>query len=307
MGTETWSLKLDAELKEKLQTIIKSDFDSSMDFVQELVYMYEVHKLKEAEYILSTEAAELESLTKRINRIFINANERINTVLLAKDDKATELVATKLELIERLQQNLSVIEKDKIQLISENSELIAKNTILQEEVSDLINRAKTTESLIKQNQEQNDTLINLISEYQEDREYNKKLQEQVKVLERRLEEINIVSTQQAKTIVETDTIIQGLTEKHQNELQELLTKHGDELTTLKTTSELDLNRAILRLQQEDQVKLQSLQEKHNYEVQQQQSKHAIEIEQYQEKYRSLLEQIEHIQLAQNKLLSKTEE
>ena len=84
MGQETWALKLDAELKEKVQEIIKADFDSSKEFLEQVVNMYELDQLKQGENVLVAEVEELESLTRRINGIFINANAKINSMQIGR-------------------------------------------------------------------------------------------------------------------------------------------------------------------------------------------------------------------------------
>lgn len=288
MAQETWALKLDAELKEKLQGIIKDDFESSKDFMEQVVSLYELNKLKQGENVLIAEVEELESLTRRINDIFINANAKINTMLQDKDNKASEQVAYKDKLIEKLQSDIIKLEEEKENISSINDSLVNSNNEYLQEVNQFTKSNQTLEDLVAEYKDKNETLTGLLAEYKQDREQNKSLQEQIKILESKLNELNIASKEQAKRILDADHSLREQSNKHENELQELLRKHSDELSTTKQKAEIDANMAILELQQEYQSKIQTLQEKHN-----------AEIEQYQAKYRELLEKME------NKKLNKT--
>lgn len=281
MGQETWGLKLDAELKEKLQGIIKDDFESSKDFMEQVVSLYELNKLKQGENVLTAEVEELESLTRRINGIFINANAKINTMLQDKDSRAEQQQELKQKLIERLQGDITRLEQEKEEISSVNDTLVNSNQEYIQEINQLTKSTSTLEQLVAEYKEKNDTLTGLLAEYKEDREQNKNLKEENRDLKNKLHELNVASTEQAKRIVEVDDKIKEQSEAYANKIQELKLKYNEELNTVKSRAELEANMKILELQAEHQSKLQALQEKHN-----------AEIEQYQSKYRELLEQME---------------
>lgn len=281
MGQETWGLKLDAELKEKLQGIIKEDFESSKDFMEQVVSLYELDKLKQGENVLIAEIEELETLTRRINGVFINANAKINTMLQDKDIKAEQQQQVKQKLIERLQNDIAKIEQDKEQVSSINDSLTVMNEEYKHQVNQLTRSTETLEELVKEYKEKNDLLTGTLTEYKAEHENNKLLREENRKLKDKLHQLNVVSTEQAKQIIESDKKLQEQAKKHENELQEVVVKHNDELDTVKSKVELEANMKLLEVQTEYQNKIQALQEKHN-----------AEIEQYQKKYRELLEKME---------------
>ncbi|MDA3729908.1 hypothetical protein PBV87_00075 [Niameybacter massiliensis] len=281
MAQETWGLKLDLDLKEKVQEIVKNDFDSSKEFLEQLVNMYELHQLKQGENVLTSEIEELESLTRRINNVFINANAKINTMLADKDDNAARQVELKGKLIERLQGDIATLEEEREQISSINDSLTLANTDYINQVNQLTKSTQTLEDLVTEYKEKNDTLTGLLAEYKADREQNKSLQEENRELQKKLQELNAVATEQAKQILESGERLREQSTKHENSLQELLTKQADELDTTRRKAEIDANLSVLALQQEHQAKVQALQDKHN-----------ADIEQYQSKYRELLEQLE---------------
>lgn len=276
MAQETWGLKLDADLKEKVQEIIKKDFDSSKEFMEQLVSMYELHELKQSENVLTSEVEELESLTRRINGIFINANAKINTMLHDKDIKSEQQVELKQKLIERLQGDIV-----RVEISSINDSLVNSNTEYAETVNQLTKSNQTLEDLVTEYKMKNDTLTGLLAEYKEDREKNKSLQDQLQALERELQQSRIEAQQDKQALAQITAKVQEQAEKHHKEILELNDKHIDELSTVKARVEIDANMRLLEVQQEFQGKVQALQDKHN-----------TEIEQYQTKYKELLEKLE---------------
>lgn len=300
MAQETWGLKLDQDLKEKLQSIIKEDFESSKDFMEQLISLYELNKLKQGSNVLTDEIDQLESLTRRINSIFINANEKIGNMLQEKDIKAEQQVELKNKLIERLQCDIAKLEQEKEHISSINDSLVNSNTEYSQEVSQLTKSNRIMEDLVSEYKEKNDTLTGLLSEYKADREQNKSLQEQLQIMVKELDETRTELELSKQEVVKVKASLQTQLNTHKNELQELLTKHSDELVTLKREIELEANMKLLEAQQELQSKTQLLQEKNNTEIKQYQSqiqalqdKHNVEIEQYQTKYKELLERLEH--------------
>lgn len=270
MAQETWALKLDAELKEKLQGIIKDDFESSKDFMEQVVSLYELDKLKEGENVLSAEVDELESLTRRINGIFINANAKINTMLQDKDIKSVEQQELKQKLIERLQNDIAKLEQEKEQVSSINDLLVVANEEYKQKENQLTKSNQMLEDLVAEYKEKNDLLTGTLTEYKSEHEQNKLLQVQIRELEEKLHDLNLVCTEQSKQILESDT-----------KLKDQADKQADEMNTTKAKSELEANMKLLEMQAEYQSKVQALQEKHN-----------AEIEEYQKKYRELLEKLE---------------
>lgn len=281
MAQETWALKLDAELKEKLQSIIKEDFESSKEFMEQLVSLYEIDKLKQGGSVINSEIATLESLTKRINDVFIGVNAKINTMLEVKEADAISQMASKQNLIERLQSDLAKLEEEKEQISSINDSLVNSNNEYKQEVNQLTKSNQTLEELVAEYREKNDMLTGTLTEYKADREQNKALVAQVNELQAKLNELNSAATEQAKQILESDVKLQEQAEKHIMAIGELKAKHITELETVKAKAEIDANMKTLELQKEFQKKLQEIQEKHNNEIMQ-----------YQAKYKELLDKLE---------------
>lgn len=278
MAQETWGLKLDQDLKEKLQSIIKEEFESSKDFMEQLISLYELNKLKQGENVLADEIDQLESLTRRINDIFINANAKIGNMLQDRDIKSEQQVTLKNKLIERLQADIEKLEQEKNYISGINDDLTNSNNEYLQEIATLTKSNTMMEDLLAEYKEKNNTLTSLLAVYKTDREQNKELKDQLQLITQELTETKTKLDLSNKEVINIKALLQTQSNNHQNELQELLTKHDDELVTLKKKTEIEANMKLLEVQQELQTKTQELQDKHNTEIQY-----------YQSKYKDLLE------------------
>lgn len=292
VAQETWGLKLDLDLKEKVQDIIRSDFDSSKEFLEQLVNMYELHQLKQGENILTSEIEELESLTRRINNIFINSNARINTMLQDKDQRLGEQVEIKQKLIEKLQRDLGKLEEEKEAISLVNDELVNSNKQYLQEVNQLTQSTQVLNQLVNEYKDKNDHLAGLLLEYKQDREENKGLREEIITLEGQLQTKYTENEYNQKELMELKEALEEKTLKFNITQKEALDKYTMELEATKRSAEIQTNLQILELQKEYQKDIQLNQSKHMKELEQVHEKYNKEIEQYQVRYKELLEKLE---------------
>lgn len=101
--------------------------------------------IKQGENVLTSEVEELESLTRRINSIFINANAKINSMLQDKETKAEQQIEKKDQLIERLQNDIAKLEEKKEHISSINDSLVNLNNEYIEQVNQLSKSNNTLE------------------------------------------------------------------------------------------------------------------------------------------------------------------
>ena len=283
MAQETWGLKLDSELKEKVQNIIKNDFESSKDFLEQLVNLYNLNKLKQEGGVLSSEIDELESITKRINNIFINANEKVQSLLTDKDIKANEQVSLKQDIIERLQNTIKELEEDKERISGINDILVESNTDYQNKTEQLIKANTTLEELVTEYKDKNNTLTGTLDEYKLEHNKNKELQEQVLELRRTISDLTSTNKTQLDEINILNRRLEEDTQKYQNELQSITNVYESRIKSEIEQAEIKHNRELVEQQRIHQSEIKDIQ-----------GRFASEIERYQTKYRELLEEIESI-------------
>jgi chromosome segregation ATPase len=162
MSDNSWSVKMDEVTKGRLLKLIgSSDFPTSKEFAENLVMLYEIDIAKKAAPSAMVDLEELQSLTKQINRIFINAGDRFVNLNKGKDKECEEMLALKdksyealhgeyikleaehiesNETIKRLRGELQQLEKDNDKL----TEVNISNTLLIEEYREKISTLKQT-------------------------------------------------------------------------------------------------------------------------------------------------------------------
>jgi 3-dehydroquinate synthase class II len=101
----TWGVKVSEDLKNQLSNIMKATGLQGEEFMEHLVTLYQTEFLKQQKPKISVELDELQKLTQRIHTMYINANERTDNLILAKessfeatlDQKESEIAEWKLK------------------------------------------------------------------------------------------------------------------------------------------------------------------------------------------------------------------
>ena len=203
-----------------------------------------------------------------------NIEEEKSNAVVEEICRVTMLACLRLEKATKC---LNPIEK----ISNINDELVNINNEYLQQVNQLTKSNQTLEELVTEYKNKNDTLAGTLTEYKAEHENNKILQDKIRELERKLNDLNIVAENQAKTIIESDVIKQEQALKHSRDIDDLHAKYENEIETLKARADIEMSKKILELQQQYQTKIQALQEKHNQDI-----------EQYQVKYKELLERME---------------
>ena len=115
MGTNeitTWAAKIPVELKEKITTIIREEDVSSKEFLNNVVNLYELEKLKggsgmekdieEFQINLERIFEIFKSVIDRNNNLGKSIEEKFNRIAIAKDEEITKLNEENLKLKEKI-------------------------------------------------------------------------------------------------------------------------------------------------------------------------------------------------------------
>lgn len=289
---ETWSVKIDDDLKGKIQDIARSDFDNNQDFMQSLIYLYEMNKLKQDGSVLSGEVDEIQKLANRIINLFIHANDKTATLLEDKDKLLQTELVSKETTIKMLQDKLMDLEVKCNEFSDINDTLTESNKGYTEDLAELIKSKDTLQDLVSEYKAKNDKVLGDLLQYQGDHEENKELHKEVSNLSSQLHSLQLDFGNAHKEI---DTLTDKLDKqelKHNEYIDELQAKHLDEIEHTKRNCEVDSNLSMLKLQQEYQQKLAATTEKHANDIETMSTKHSASIDSYQVKYKSLLEELE---------------
>lgn len=251
----TYSVKVSEQDQERLKTLVNESGLNNKDFFINLLSIYEIQKAKEITPILTADIEELETLTRRINSIFANASERINTLQRESTEERERQAETNQSTIALLQQRINGLEQDRLHDEERIQGFIDDKEQAEQRASELQNRIKEFEQaatdkqlLIEEYKSKNDTLTSIVDEYKTASGENKKLRAE--------------NTDFMRKIDGLETQVKSLNEKS----EEQAAKHAVELERLKDTLKLEHEKAMLELERQHQKELQDGQELYNDKV-----------------------------------------
>ena len=281
-------IRLDTEERKRFDEFVGEEGKNNKDFLNTLLNLYELNKGKVKNINLVGDIDVLEGYTNKIHQAFINVIDKLES--------------QKGDISENGQKNLQIY-KDKVSdlqneinsvtlLNSMNEEkliiLSNDNTSLKEQHNQLQESSQDKLTIIKEYQSKNDTLTGILEEYKqykvEVEQYKKSLAEiESKNIELKdsLKDKDFTVNNLSKDIVnlkeDHEKSINGLT-KSQEQLKD---KHIEDIQQLNDKANITMDKALLKLQKEQQEQLNQNQVSHNAEIQE-----------YQSKYKSLLEELE---------------
>lgn len=251
----TYSVKVSEQDQDRLKALVNESGLNNKDFFINLLSIYEIQKAKETTPILTADIEELETLTRRINGIFVNASERINTLQREGTEERERQAETSQSTIALLQQRIdgmkqdSLHDEERIQGFIQDKERAEQHAAeLQSRIKEFEQAAKDKQLLIEEYKSKNDTLTSIVDEYKAASEENKKLQSKNAEFTRKIEGL--------------ETQIKSLNEKS----EERATIYAAELERLKDTLNIEHEKSMLELRTEHQRELQTQQELYNDKV-----------------------------------------
>ena len=290
MAITTWSAKIEEEQKEKLQKLIEESNLSVKDFLGQLVDSYELNSAKIQVEEVSQDIAELTQLTHRINNIFVNVAERIDTIKRTSEIEKEELLKPKEDQIASLHNEVKdnkkliddINKKYKI-VLNENEDLKLVNSNLEKQTKKEINQLTDINTANAQLlEEYRDKIKTLSEELSKLKHFEAKYKEQKQALTDLTSEIDTLKIERAKFI--TDLKDLKLTKDNYDELdktnfkltaenKELINKlnvaeetHKHAINKLVEEAEHNHNKQQLALEQQYTAKLQKIQTDYNEKV-----------------------------------------
>lgn len=167
MADVTWGVKVSEELKEKITETVQQSGLNGKEFVESLLLAYEMQKLKEMQPTMKADLDELQSLTSRINNIFLNLGERFENIGKTKDQEYKVAMEGKDSTIQLYYTKIKGLESEIEQLRGDKEELNINFEGLINRKNELENLHQTNTALIQEYKEKNDTLTGLLSEYKQ--------------------------------------------------------------------------------------------------------------------------------------------
>lgn len=143
----TWAAKIPVELKEKITTIIKEEDVSSKEFLNNVVNLYQLEKLKSGSG-MEKDIEEFQINLERIFEIFKTIVDRNNNLGKSIEEKFNRTVDEKDQEISKLyEENLKLKEKiDKLKEEQKEGEQTLKDMKIKED--ELLKKVNTAEDLV---------------------------------------------------------------------------------------------------------------------------------------------------------------
>jgi DNA repair exonuclease SbcCD ATPase subunit len=282
MSDVTFGVKVPEELKKQLEDLQKnSGLRTGKDFMQQLVNTYQVEKAKDSIPVVAEDLKELQTLTQRINNIYLNLGYRIESINKTQEEEKTKILKDKDSIIQDLQAKVEDLQVKNNSLNNDNSEKVNLINELYQRVNQLTNGNDSIKALNDEYKSKIDTMAGIVEQYKGYKDTNEELNKLLADSQTRNIELD-------NSIKEKDIVIEKLNSeivvvKKANEktVQELNTKHNEFIQSVKDKAELQREKAILELKSQQQQEKEELQSKYNKEI-----------EEYQNKYRELLKEME---------------
>lgn len=271
MSDVTFGVKVPEELKAQLEQLQKdSGLRTGKDFIQQLVNNYVVEKTKENIPQVAEDLRELQTLTQRINNIYLNLGYRIDNITKAQEEEQKQLLSKRDSIISDLQSKIEILATDKNTITEAYNNTVNLNSDYLQRVNQLTDNNNNIKALITEYKTKNDDLLSIVSEYKQYKDQVEQYKE-------------LLSQAQAQNIDLSNTInnLNATVKAQDKELEQLNNKQIQDLEQIKKESELNIKLAVAEVKEELNNKLNQEQQKHNAEIQD-----------YQNKYKSLLEQME---------------
>lgn len=252
----TWGVKCSEEIKEKLSKLMEESGLTGDGFAEVLANAYLLNILKDKQPTITPDIEELQSLVNRIVSIYINAGERIETLMRDKDDMHKIELEGKESLIVDYNGRIKQLENKLDLILAESVEKDNAYNELKRYSDELENSAAINKELIIQYKEKNDALTGIVSQYQSYKDEFDKKDTEVKNL---TNEINTLKFELNKT----NTLIDELNKSHPAKIAEIEKSNKSEMDLLTKKLEIEKDNEILNIKTEYQAKLEKYQNENN--------------------------------------------
>ena len=250
------SVRISDELKQKFNKLAQNEGINNKELMEQVVKYYELNRAREENSTMSEDIKELQTITSRMADIYINIVEKTNVKTLElKNIHRNELIDNNLQF-EKLKEELTLLKEDNKKINSLGKELSEAKHI-NKELQENIKSLKTLNNMQEEK-------ISKLSETNE--EYIKYKEEIIKLkidLERSRSEIQQFNNELSIKKNEEDRLkkqIGDLEESNKNKIDELQIKAIQDIEMQKERTSLQVANEILKLKEEQQLKIQELQE-----------------------------------------------
>ena len=278
------SVRISDELKQKFNELAQSEGINNKELMEQVVKYYELNRARDEDSNMSGDIKELQTITSRMADIYINIVERNNIKSLeAKNIHRNELIDKDSEF-KKLKEQVTIVQEENKKINILGKELSdAKNikSELQENIKSLktlnnmqeeklLKLTKTNEEYIKFK----DEIIQLKTELDKSTNENMHLKND---LFNKKNELDKITNQ-----------ISDIKQIYTSKIEDLQIKGKQDVEMQKERTSFEMDKELLKLKEQQQIKLQELQEGFNEKI----NKLLKEKEEATEKFKNIILQMD---------------
>jgi hypothetical protein len=256
------SVRISDELKQKFNELAQSEGINNKELMEQVVKYYELNRAREENSNMSEDIKELQTITSRMADIYINIVERNNLKALElKNIHRNELIDNNKE-VEKLKEEITLLKEDNKKINSLGKEL-AEAKHINKELQENIKSLKTLNNM------QEEKILKLSETNKEYIEYKDEITKLKIELDKSTSDNIQFNNELSIKKNETDRLIKQIDELGQtskNKMEELKIKAMEDIEMQKDKTSFEMAKEILKLKEEQQLKMQELQESFNDKI-----------------------------------------
>ncbi|MBZ9623707.1 hypothetical protein G9F71_012705 [Clostridium sp. FP2] len=277
------SVRISDELKQKFNELAQSEGINNKELMEQVVKYYELNRAREEDSNMSEDIKELQTITSRMADIYINIVERNNIKALeVKNIHRNELVDKNNDL-QKLKEEITLLKEENKKINALEKDLSDAKHIskdLQESIKSLKTLNNMQEEKILKLTETNEKYIKYKDEIVKLKtEQDKSTNEYMKLTN----ELANKNDEEARLIKQIDELKQI----NKSKIDELEIKANQDIEMQRERTSFQMEKEILKLKEEQQLKIQELQESFNDRI----NKLLIEKEEVAEKFKNMIMQM----------------
>lgn len=282
------SVRISDELKQKFNELAQNEGINNKELMEQVVKYYELNRAREENSNMSEDIKELQTITSRMADIYINVVERNNIKALEmKNTHRNELIDNNKE-VEKLKEEITLLKEDNKKINSLGKEL-AEAKHINKEIQENIKSLKTLNNM---QEEKILKLSEINKEYIKYKDENTKLKMELdKSISDNMQlnnELSIKKNEANRLIKQVDELEQT----SKNKIEELKIKAMEDIEMQKDKTSFEMAKEVLKLKEEQQLKIQELQENFNDRI----NKLLKEKEEATERFKNMIMEIDKKQL-----------
>ena len=278
------SVRISDELKQKFNELAQNEGINNKELMEQVVKYYELNRAREENTNRSEDIKELQTITSRMADIYINIVEKNNIKALElKNIHRNELVDNNKE-IEKLKEEITLLKED-----NKNINIIGKDLADVKHINkELHENIKSLKTLNNMQEEKILRLSEDNKEYIKYKDENIKLKIELDKSKDENQQFNNELSFKKNEVKRLINQIEDLGETNKNKIDELQIKAIQDIEMQKERTSFEMAKEILKLKEEQQLKIQELQENFNDRI----NKLLKEKEEASERFKNIILEID---------------